>query len=120
MSALLLDDPRFDKPELQTYAGLSSQKASPLRSVPIFEIGAFDHAVKLRKPVVAKISFEGGIVFAENETLALFGSGADLAEAIAEFHSDLYSIWHHYHSLSDDQVTGHGRTLKAILDGLAV
>lgn len=120
MSALLLDDPRFDKPELQTYAGLSRQKASPPRSVPIFEIGSVDSSVKLLRPVVARISFEDGMVFAENDTLALFGSGADLAEAIAEFRSDLYSIWHHYRSLSDDQVTGHGRTLKAILDALAV
>jgi hypothetical protein len=122
VSALLLEEPRMTKPQIETYSGFARRSLNDnydLTTIPIFDMGTTAEKVRLRKPVAVRVSIEEGSIFVENETLRLFGSGRNLAEAISEFRSDLLSIWRYYTSLSDDQLIGHALELKATLLQLA-
>jgi hypothetical protein len=118
MSAVLLDYEDIDKPQLETGSGFANRPGSFPHEFPLFEMPVGREMLKLRRPLVLRLSIEEGEYFVENETLSLFGNGRTLSEAVSEFFSGLASTWEYYRSLTADQVVGRGRELKQILDNL--
>lgn len=118
MSAALLEHAEREKPQLETGSAFAKSPDFLLREFPIFEMPVRGKLLKLRRPLVLRLSIEEGEYFVENETLSLFGNGRTLPDAVAEFFSGLVSTWEHYRSLADDEVIGRGRELKRILENL--
>lgn len=118
MSAVLLEYEEIQKPEVQTGSGFVQSRDFLPREFPLFEMPVGEGVLKLRRPLVLRLSIEEGEFFVENETLSLFGNGPTLPEAVAEFFSGLASTWSYYRGLTEEQVTGRGRELKDIFDNL--
>ncbi len=120
MSALLLDDyeSRVIKPSVDTYSDLVPKHSFP-QTLPLFEFRVGNQLRALRRPIKLQVGFEGDTFFVENESLALFGHGATLEEAVTNFLHDLEHLWSRYRALSDDELTGHGLELKKLLQSLS-
>lgn len=119
MSAALLDYEEIQKPELlQTGVGFAARAEVLPREFPVFEMPVEGESVKLRRPLVLRVSLEKGEYFVENETLSLFGNGPNLSGAVADFLSGLASTWSHYRTLREDQVIGRGIEMKRVFERL--
>jgi hypothetical protein len=109
------------RPNIKTSSSADVQmtKFRVPEEVPVFEFEVDGFVKRLSKPVTLRVSWEAGKYFVENDTLALFGTGDSLRDAVSEFLQDLAYFWDYYSSLDEDSVTGHGARLKQIYEGLS-
>ena len=66
----------------------------------------------LNKPVVLQVKNEGGTYFAENDFLEICGYGDTASEALDDAIKDLAYYYEYYGNLNENEVTGHGVTIR--------
>ena len=66
----------------------------------------------LNRPVVLQVKIEGGTYFAENDFLEICGYGDTASEALDDTIKDLAYYYEYYGNLNENEVTGHGVTIR--------
>ncbi len=88
--------------------------------VPLLVIRIDGKQYEISKPISMRIYKDEDLIFAENETLGIVGTGEDENEAVHEFSNHLKHFYTYYNSLSWDKVTGDAKRLKEIYENLFV
>ena len=66
----------------------------------------------LNRPVVLQVKDEGGTYFAENDFLEICGHGDTASEALDDAIKDIAYYYEYYGNLNENEVTGHGVTIR--------
>ena len=103
-------------PPSHTYIGIPSlhpsQKPSNVRICLVSTINSNGNLHSLGKPVVLKIRNERGTYFAENEFFGICGHGDTESEAFNDAVKELTYCYEYYRGLNEDDVIGHGITIR--------
>jgi len=87
-------------------------RSFPLR--PIFRIRVGNKILMLSRPILVKVYSDDGIFFAENETLAICGTGATGEEAIEDAKEHIVYFYKHYKNTNKSKLIGAALELKTI------
>lgn len=85
---------------------------------PLFCLHVFQRTYRPVKPILVQLSRDGDWFFAENETLAIVGTGASAEAAILDLEQHIVHFWRTYRELPDDRVTGEAIRLKKLFANL--
>jgi len=89
-------------------------------SFPLWSISKNGINYSISKPILAKIYQDGAYFFAENETLALCGTGENPQDALQDLEYHIVYFFHHYRGLSEDEIMGDASRLKEIYRDLLI
>lgn len=89
-------------------------KTPQSHTIPLFTIDSYP----VEKPIIVKIYNEGKWVFAENETLAITGTGETQEEAIKDFEAHVLYFYSYYKDIPSSDLTGDAITLKEVFSNL--
>lgn len=99
---------------------LKSLEKAPIRSAPLWTVQRQPHVITLKRPLLVEVYAEGEYFFANNETLSIYGTGATLEEAMADFCLHAIHFYKYYRALPSTKVIGPAVELKKIFDELFV
>lgn len=97
---------RIAGPPPQSLRNPESAEPAPCVIVPLWELRVGDRLLKPVFPVGIRIRFEEGTYHAENNALAVYGSGASKEEAISDFKEMAGIFAAEYRELGPDEVIG--------------
>ena len=88
----------------------------PTRSsaIPMIHIPRNIKKVKNTKPITINLYAEEGIFFAENENLAICGTGENKQEAIKDFMIHLIYFYEYYKTINENKLIGKAIKLKKL------
>ena len=98
------------------YRQLSNKSFSIV--VPMIRIPDNTKSIRNTKPITIKIFIEEDIFFAENENLAICGTGESKQEAINDFVMHLIHFYEYYKTINDDILMGEAIRLKKLYNDL--
>jgi hypothetical protein len=86
--------------------------------IPLFRLHVFNRSYRPVQPILVHLSQEDEWFFAENETLAIAGTGTSAEAAILDLEQHIVHFWNTYRQLPDDKVTGDAARLKKLFADL--
>jgi hypothetical protein len=98
----------------ELFGSLPSQKLI----APLWSVGIPGKKFRTVKPIAARIYFDEGLFFAENDTLLLYGTGMSPEEAIKDLGAHIIHFYEYYRKLDWSQVTGDAIRLKRVYENL--
>lgn len=105
-------DSEPDKTYKQTFAHQSF--------TPVWSVSSGRETYSVLKPIKIHIYFVDKVCFAENEALALIGTGNSHMDAVHDLFRHLIYFYKYYKELADDEVTGDAIRLKELYNELFV
>jgi hypothetical protein len=115
LEALVPAGYRPAEPKVETGCGVGRVRQALGEKVgPVFlwRIGLRHGASALRRPLQVRVYAEGSFVFAENETLAVCGTGETSEDAVEDLASHVAHFHAYYKALPPSKVTGEAERLK--------
>lgn len=97
---------------------LRSSGNAPISSAPLWTVQRKPRVINLRRPLLVRVYADGEYFFASNETLSIYGTGATLEEAMADFCLHTIHFYNYYRALPSTKLIGHAVQLKKIFDEL--
>jgi hypothetical protein len=85
---------------------------------PLWSVGTSEKRFRTVKPISVRIYFDGGLFFAENKVLLLYGTGVSPDEAIEDLGLHIIHFFQYYKNLDWSQITGDALRLKKLYEGL--
>ncbi|MBI5242271.1 MAG: hypothetical protein HY922_01150 [Elusimicrobia bacterium] len=80
--------------------------------IPLWDLEIDGRVVRPAVPIAIRLRKDGDLFFAENDSLAVYASGASREEAIEDFRQTAAFFVREFHSLGPDQVMGRGSRLR--------
>ena len=87
-------------------------KSGCVKEHPVRVINTNGKLHSLNRPVVLQVKSEGGTYFAENDFLEICGYGDTAPEALDDVIKDIAYYYEYYGNLNENEVTGHGVTIR--------
>jgi len=84
----------------------ASEFRIPHAPVPIWFVEADNRRLRLARPFALRLSFDSGLYFAENDSLAICAHGNSAGAALADAMSQVLYFHDHYSKLSEQDVMG--------------
>ncbi|MBU4269033.1 MAG: hypothetical protein KJ808_09345 [Acidobacteria bacterium] len=95
----------------------------PMRSFNntfLFVIRIDNQNYKTKMPISVNVNFESGMFFAENENLAVCGTGFSQEEAINDLREHIIHFYEYYNKIEIDKLMGEALRLKSVYAKLFV
>ncbi len=89
-----------------------------IKDVPLWSVSVNTNNYYPNITITGKISKDGEIYFAENETLNICGYGESISNAIIDFRSHIIYFYKYYKKIDNDKLTKYALRLKQIYDKL--
>jgi hypothetical protein len=90
----------------------------PHAPVPIWFIEVGNRRMRLARPFAVRLSFDGGLYFAENDALAVCAHGNSAGAALSDAILQVIYFYDHYRQLSEHDVIGPAIELRKLYSGL--
>ncbi len=91
---------------------------APFTPVPIWFVGSGSQRRKLTRPLAFRLSYDEGLYFAENETLAINAHGTSAHAAVIDAMEQVLYFYDYYGKLNDEDVIGPAVKLRKIYSTL--
>lgn len=104
----------------QTSRAKTNESSVSSSSHPVFAIKFGSQIRPLVKPVVLRVSKQGELFFAENETFDIHADGSNPMEAINDALEEISYLIGYYASLSESDVIGYGAIMREKFSNLLV
>lgn len=102
-----------DTDPLQLYNNAKGPWMSPVWSLP-----AEPKALYASKPILVNVYRDEDLFFAENETLAAYGTGDTPQDAVQDFFMHVVHFYDHYKGLDEGELIGPALKLKKLYKNL--
>jgi len=86
----------------------------------LFKIGVENIEYKSKRPISVNTYYDGGLFFAENENLAVWGTGNSFDEAINDLRMHIVHFYKYYGKMDEDSLMGEALRLKCLYADLFI